>query len=293
MSDSIVIRPLVSPAEMLQAEEVQRQVWGEGDTDILPVHLLQAINLHGGVVIGAFDGDKLVGLVVGFLGADSESPERVAMARLEHYSHILGVLPEYRSRRLGYALKIAQREAVLAQGVRLITWTFDPLLSLNAHLNIRQLGAVCNRYLPNVYGELRDSLNIGQKSDRFVVDWWITSRRVISRLAGERKPLDLAHFLSAGAEKVNPSSLNDEGFVYPAEDVRYSESTLALVEIPADIQAIRSADPALAKAWREGTREIFTNMFEAGYLVTDFVYLRGERYPRSYYVLAHGESTLG
>lgn len=293
MSDSIVIRPLVSPAEMLQAEEVQRQVWGEGDTDILPVHLLQAINLHGGVVIGAFDGDKLVGLVVGFLGADSESPERVAMARLEHYSHILGVLPEYRSRRLGYALKIAQREAVLAQGVRLITWTFDPLLSLNAHLNIRQLGAVCNRYLPNVYGELRDSLNIGQKSDRFVVDWWITSRRVISRLAGERKPLDLAHFLSAGAEKVNPSSLNDEGFIYPAEDVRYSESTLALVEIPADIQAIRSADPALAKAWREGTREIFTNMFEAGYLVTDFVYLRGERYPRSYYVLAHGESTLG
>ena len=293
MSDSIVIRPLVSPAEMLQAEEVQRQVWGEGDTDILPVHLLQAINLHGGVVIGAFDGDKLVGLVVGFLGADSESPERVAMARLEHYSHILGVLPEYRSRRLGYALKIAQREAVLAQGVRLITWTFDPLLSLNAHLNIRQLGAVCNRYLPNVYGELRDSLNIGQKSDRFVVDWWITSRRVISRLAGERKPLDLAHFLSAGAEKVNPSSLNDEGFVYPAEDVRYPESTLALVEIPADIQAIRSADPALAKAWREGTREIFTNMFEAGYLVTDFVYLRGERYPRSYYVLAHGESTLG
>jgi len=293
MPDSIIIRPLVSPAEMLQAEGVQRQVWGEGDTDILPVHLLQAISQHGGVVIGAFDDENLVGLVVGFLGADSESPDRVAMARLEHYSHILGVLPEYRSRRLGYALKIAQRDAVLAQGVRLITWTYDPLLSLNAQLNIRQLGAVCNRYLPNAYGELRDSLNVGQESDRFIVDWWITSRRVTSRLAGERKPLDLAHFLSAGAEKVNPSGLNDEGFVYPADDIRYPESTLGLVEIPADIQAIRREDPPLAKAWRERTREIFTHMFKQGYLVTDFVHLRGEQYPRSYYVLAHGESTLG
>jgi len=293
MNDSISIRPLRTADEMLQAEDLQRAVWGEGDTDVLPVHLLAAIARHGGVVTGAFDGERLVGLVIGFLGADSESPERVAMARLEHYSHILGVLPEYRGYNLGYALKLAQRREVMAQGVRLITWTYDPLLSLNARLNIRQLGAVCNRYLPDAYGELRDALNVGTSSDRFTVDWWITSRRVETRLAGSRKPLDLAHFLSAGAAKVNPCSLDDQGFVYPAEQVEYPGSTLALVEIPADIQAIRRADPDLASAWREHTREIFSHMFEHGYLVTDFVYLSGETFPRSYYVLAYGESTLG
>jgi predicted GNAT superfamily acetyltransferase len=293
MEASIIIRPVMTHQEMLQAEDVQRQVWGEGETDILPVHLLQAISHHGGVVIGAFDGDKMVGLVVGFLGADIESPDRVAMARLEHYSHILGVLPEYRSRGLGYALKVAQREAVLAQGVRLITWTYDPLLSLNARLNIRLLGAVCNRYIADLYGQMRDALNIGQASDRFVVDWWITSRRVTSRLTGARKPLDLAHFLSAGAAKVNPSSLNSQGFVCPGDEVDFPGSTLALVEIPADIQAIRAADPGLAHAWREQTRKIFLHMFETGYLITDFVYLAGEQYPRSYYVLAFGEATLG
>jgi predicted GNAT superfamily acetyltransferase len=293
MENPIVIRALESPEEMLQAEELQRQVWGEGETDILPVHLLLAVSHHGGVVIGAFDGKELVGLVVGFLGADTESPDRVAMARLEHYSHILGVLPEYRSRGIGYLLKVAQRQAVQAQGVRLITWTYDPLLSLNAQLNIRQLGAVCSRYVQDAYGEMRDALNVGQSSDRFVVDWWITSRRVTSRLAGARKPLDLAHFLSAGAEKVNACSLNQQGFIYPSSDVEYPEGTLALVEIPADIQAIRKADPALAQAWREHTRDIFTHMFKHGYLVTDFVYLSGETYPRSYYLLAYGESTLG
>jgi predicted GNAT superfamily acetyltransferase len=293
MVDSIIIRPLKSHQEMLQAEDVQQQVWGEDETDILPVHLLQAISHHGGVVIGAFDGIRLVALVVGFLGADTESPDRVAMARLEHYSHILGVLPAYRGRGLGFALKVAQREAVLAQGVRLITWTYDPLLSLNARLNIRQLGAVCNRYIPDMYGQMRDALNLGQASDRFIVDWWITSRRVTSRLASARKPLDLAHFLSAGAEKVNPSSLNHQGFVYPSDRIDFPESTLALVEIPADIQAIRTADPELARAWREQTREIFTHMFNSGYLITDFVYLKGEQFPRSYYVLAFGEATLG
>ena len=293
MGDRIVIRPLQSADEMLQAEALQRQVWGEGETDILPVHLLLAISHHGGVVIGAFDGEKLVGLVIGFLGADAESPDRVAMARLEHYSHILGVLPEYRSRGIGYSLKVAQREAVLAQGVRLITWTYDPLLSLNAQLNIRQLGAVCNRYLPDAYGEMRDALNLGQSSDRFIVDWWITSRRVTSRLTGARKLLDLAHFLSAGAKKINPCSLNQQGFVYPSDEIIYPEGTLALVEIPADIQTIRRADPALAQAWREQTREIFMHTFNQDYLITDFIYLSGEQYPRSYYLLAYGESTLG
>ncbi len=293
MLDSIEIRTINTHDDVLQVEQVQRAVWPSSEVDIVPAHLLHAIQTHGGVLIGAFEGAQLVGFVLGFLGADSQSPDRVAMARLEHYSHELGVLPAFRGRGIGYALKLAQREYVMKQGIRLITWTYDPLLSLNARLNIRQLGAVCDRYLPNAYGEMRDALNSGLASDRFEVDWWVTSHRVEARLGGERKPLDLAHFLSAGAEKINPATLGDDDLLHPAEALFYPDGTFALVEIPADFNALRTQDAGLANAWRTQTREIFTRVFEQGYLVTDFVYLQGETFPRSYYILSYGETTFG
>lgn len=293
MVDGIEIRPLHGHDEIQQVEAVQRQVWSSSDIDVVPTHILEAIRSHGGVLIGAFDEDHLIGFVLGFLGADSRSPDRVAMSRLEHYSHELAVLPEYRGRGIGYALKLAQRQHVIRQGIRLVTWTYDPLLSLNARLNIRQLGAVCDRYIVDAYGEMRDALNTGLASDRFVVDWWVTSNRVEARLAGERKPLDLAHFLSAGAEKINPATLGHDDLVHPAQELYYPSGTFALVEIPADFAGLRKQDHGLASAWREQTREIFMSVFEKGYLVTDFIYLRGETFPRSYYILSYGETTFG
>jgi predicted GNAT superfamily acetyltransferase len=215
------------------------------------------------------------------------------MARLKHCSHILGVLPEYSGRGIGFQLKAAQREAVIEQGVRLVTWTYDPLLSRNAHLNIRRLGAVCRTYLREVYGSMRDGLNAGDASDRFQVDWWVTSPRVTSRMQGKRAPLDLAHFLSAGAQKLNPANLGSDDFPRPSTSPASPDGMLALVEIPPGYPGLRARDLGLAQAWREQTRLIFTQAFSAGYIVTDFLHLKGERLPRSYYVLSHGEGTLG
>ncbi|MGD8732613.1 MAG: hypothetical protein PVH92_12090, partial [Anaerolineales bacterium] len=226
-------------------------------------------------------------------GTDAQSPGRVAMARLKHYSHELAVHPDYRNRGIGYALKLAQRELVIKQGIRLISWTYDPLLSVNAQLNIRRLGAICSTYIKNAYGEMRDGINVGDQSDRFHVDWWITSKRVQTRLTKERKPLDLAHFLSAGAEKVNPTKLDARDLLLPSEKIYPPEGTFALVEIPPNYQEMKSIDPGLAGHWREQTREIFTDAFRRGYLVTDFIHLREEKYPRSYYLLSYGEGTLG
>ncbi len=293
MVDGIEIRPVRGHDEILQVEAVQRRIWPSSEIDVIPAHILHAIRSHGGVLIGAFEDKRLIGFVLGFLGADSRSSDRVAMARLEHHSHELGVLPEYRGQGIGYALKLAQREYVIKQGIRLITWTFDPLLSLNAQLNIRQLGAVCDHYMPDAYGEMRDALNTGLASDRFVVDWWVTSHRVEARLAGDRKPLDLAHFLSAGAEKINPATLGTDDLIHPAQELFYPSGTFALVEIPSNFIRLRAEDEGLAAAWREQTREIFLRVFEQGYLVTDFVYLRGESFPRSYYILSYGETTFG
>ena len=150
MADPITIRPLTTPSDMLAAEELQRRVWPGNDTEVVPVHMLLAVAHGGGVVLGAHDGGRLIGLVVGFLGTDGAHPDRVAMARLKHCSHMLGVDPAYRDRAIGFQLKVAQRDIVGKQGIRLVTWTYDPLLSRNAHLNIRRLGAVSRTYLREV-----------------------------------------------------------------------------------------------------------------------------------------------
>jgi predicted GNAT superfamily acetyltransferase len=191
------------------------------------------------------------------------------------------------------ALKRAQREVLMKQGIRLATWTFDPMMSLNAYLNIRRLGAVCDTYLRDLYGSLEDKLNAGLPSDRFQVDWWITTARVKVRLEESRAQLDLAHYLSVGAQKVNPASLLDDDLPRPSNSIETPQETFLLAEIPPSFQDLKRADPGLALAWRQHGRELFERLFKAGYLVTDFIYLKGERLPRSYYVLTHGEGTLG
>src|SRR5512141_546470 len=159
------IRPLITLEDFHAAEEVQRAAWGSADIDIAPLHVMLTIAKNGGVVLGAFAQDQLIGFVYGFVGTTDR-----ADAHLKHTSHQMGVLPEWQSRGVGYALKVAQREAVRQQGLRLITWTYDPLESKNARLNIAKLGAVCNTYIRNYYGELRDELNLGLATDRFQVD---------------------------------------------------------------------------------------------------------------------------
>ncbi len=287
------IRPLGSFEDMLRAEDLQRAVWPGSERGIVPAHLLLTVAHNGGVVLGAFEGELLTGFIFGFLGTDPSSPDRVAMARLKHCSHMLGVHPERQGRGLGLDLKLAQRRAVLRQGIRLITWTYDPLLSRNAHLNIRRLGAVCRTYLRNAYGEMEDELNAGLPSDRFQVDWWVTSNRVTSRLEASRPPLDLAHYLGAGVPQLNPASLGPDGLPRPTESPLPAAGNLLLVEIPSDFALIKRRDPGLARAWREHSRQVFETAFAAGYLVTDFIHLKGERIPRSFYLLSFGEGTLG
>lgn len=297
-----ILRILESPEEMLAVEDLQRVIWPGSETEIVPVHLLVTAAHNGGLAIGAFlplEGDekaeKMIGFVFSFPGLDF-TPDG---PRPKHCSHMLGVLPEHRDGGIGFALKRAQWQMVRHQGIDRITWTYDPLLSRNAHLNITRLGAVCNTYLRDVYGNLRDGINTGLKSDRFQVDWWLNTSRVQRRLSRRpRGELDLAHFLAAGAYIVSPAQENDEGWLAPPSSLSPlpemgagSNAPILLVEIPAEFQALKQADPNLALAWRFHTRNLFEELFQRGYLVTDFIFLRG-RQPRSYYALTHGDSTL-
>lgn len=285
----IDIRPLDSIAEFRAVEQLQRQVWNSDDLEVAPLHMLTTVAHNGGVLLGAFEGEALVGFVFGFLGTDESSPNRPAMARLKHCSHMLGVLPAYRDQGLGYQLKLAQREVVIKQGIRLITWTYDPLESRNARLNIARLGAVCQTYWRNIYGDMADALNAGLPSDRFQVDWWITSARIKERLFGQRAALVLDSFLSAGTPILNPTHVApDDGLPRPAPDPGLPTGTFALVEIPSDIQAIKAHDIVLARAWRQQIREIFENAFAEGYLITDFFRENLAGRERSFYAISFG-----
>ena len=285
------IRPLKTLDDFHAAEAVQRAVWDSADLDIVPLHIMLTIARNGGVALGAFARDQLVGFVLGFLGTSNRyGAEAPATVKLKHCSHELGVLPDWQGRGVGYALKVAQREAVLNQGVRLITWTYDPLESRNARLNIARLGAVCSTYLRDYYGELRDDLNQGLATDRFQVDWWVASRRIETRLTRQRPPLQLHHYLEVGAPIINPAAWNDRELPVCHDPIAAPPPDRFLVEFPADFQAIRRADDALALAWRLHLRSICEAAFASGYTVLDFVHEPGRR-ARSCYVLQRIESS--
>jgi predicted GNAT superfamily acetyltransferase len=291
---AIEVRPLVEMAEIDQVEDIQRQTWGMSEAEIMPARMMHALRHNGAALLGAFDGDQLVGFVLGVLGTVEELRERidqVAAARLQMYSVIMGVLPEYQERGVGFQLKRAQREFALRIGVRLVTWTYDPLESRNAYFNIAKLGAVCQRYKRDFHGEL-GGINAGLPTDRFHIDWWVTTSRVEKRMSqAPRRPLGLDAFLSGGATIINPARQHDGKLPLPAETLVDSDASILLVEIPQDFQAIKRADMRLAQSWRAHSREIFERLFAAGYIVTDFVLDKGggDRPGGSFYGLTHGD----
>jgi predicted GNAT superfamily acetyltransferase len=227
-SNNVSIRQIETFAELRAVEELQKEVWGIPDIDVVPLTQLIAAKAAGGVLLGAFDGETLVGFVYGFVAEED--------GEMAHHSHMLAVKNEYRNFNLGYKLKLAQREEVLAQGINLITWTFDPLQSLNAYFNFTKLGVICDRYMINFYGEEASSFLHQSGTDRFWVKWWLTSDRVVKRLAATKAELE-----------------------DPADKL--------LIEIPADVNALSNED---AWEWRQRTRRAFTDAIDEGYVVREF-----------------------
>ena len=282
-----VIKLLETPEEMSSVEDLQRLVWPGSETDVVPAHVFITAVHNGGLVIGAFDHHQMIGFVFGFPGLES-TPDG---PRPKHCSHMMGIHPEYRDSGVGFALKRAQWQMVRHQGLDHITWTYDPLLSRNARLNIAKLGAVCNTYRRSEYGDMRDGLNAGLPSDRFQVDWWINTRRVDRRLGKRaRRPLKLENFSKAELHPLYAvhASHQTGGWPRPSEHFSPPEGHIALAEIPTNFSALKDADFSLARDWRFFSREVFETAFASGYIVTDFVFDQD----RSFYVLSNGESTL-
>jgi len=282
----ITIRPLVTLDEMRPAVELQRVYWGNDLESVVPAHMLFSLAQHGGHVLAAFADQQLVGILIGYLGTDGD-PDRPALTNLQIISKRMVVLPGFRGGGVGYRLKLAQRQLAIRAGVRLVTWTFDPLLALNAHLNLHKLAAICPAYLVNYYGTNKDGgLAALGSSDRLVVEWWVTHRRVDVRLSGARGDLRLPQYLEAATPILNATTPTADGFPVPPETTRAAGGTLALLEIPIDFPALRAAHPTLAIRWRETTRAVFQTMLGRGCVATDFLRAAHEGRDRAFYVLS-------
>ncbi len=256
------IRPIEDLGEIKQVVQLQKDVWGFGDIDVVPLPMLVPSSEFGGTLLGAFDGARLVGFVYGFLAREHGN-------YLIH-SQMLGVHRDYRHRGLGLRLKLAQREKVIESGLDRITWTFDPLQTVNAALNFARLGVVCDCYRVNFYGESTSSFLHGNGTDRMLVTWFLETRRVRERIAGqfpEERILDEI--------RQAPALLSVDAGCAPRLDPGCLGAETLRVEVPIGPEPLQAEQ---ARQWRAATREALANALAAGFRVDEFCRSNGAGY---------------
>jgi predicted GNAT superfamily acetyltransferase len=272
-------RHLDSPEEFREVEYVQRDAWGLGTEPPVPATILRAFQDNGGLLLGAFDGEALLGFTMGFLGREG--------ATTFHYSHMTAVRRAAQRRRLGYDLKRYQRNEVLAQGLREIRWTFDPLQCKNASLNVHRLGGRPVRYFPRYYGVMADAINAGLETDRMLLVWSLESDRVRDHLTA---PGDVPESAVARWRKTQPlieTAVGPMGVRVPFRS--HPPEALELnLEIPNDMDRVRDAGPTAIRTWREATRAAFLLAFAKGYAVDDVLTIPVEGEERCFYLLGPG-----
>jgi predicted GNAT superfamily acetyltransferase len=276
---TITYRDLKTLEEYAQVVELERVIWGPGYDEVVPVPILAVTVMRGGILIGAFDSARMIGFVYSLPGIKDGKPMQ--------WSHMLGVLNEYRDAGVGRALKLLQRERTLAMGLDLLEWTYDPMQAMNAHLNFAKLGVVVEEYEENVYGESSSPLHKGNPTDRFVAQWRVRDAEVARRLAHTtRAP---AH--TSGLPDGRPvNRVEESGEFLESVDVDLSlDARRLLVHIPMRFTEMLARNPELALAWRICTRAIFTTYFARGYQAVDFILDRSRR--RGTYLLALHDAT--
>lgn len=247
----VTVRQLRSIDEMRAGVELFDAIWRPSDgTSIMKIEFLQALASANSYVAGAFDGDVLLGACAGFWGPPS---------RHTLHSHIAGVAEVAQGRHLGFALKVHQRAWALEQGVRTITWTFDPLVRRNAYFNIGKLGGRVRTYYVDHYGSMLDDLNGDDESDRLKLEWDLTSPRTARCCAGQ--PLD-------AVPRTAPPVLSQDRSGRPV--VTSSDASEVLVTVPVGIETLRHRDPDLAGSWRLAVRDVLGGLLSEGGQVDAF-----------------------
>ncbi len=180
-AETVKLRNCTEVEEFRTCVALQKDVWGFADNELVPLRIFSLAPKIGGQVIGAWDGEALIGFAFSIPGT------RNGHAYL--HSHMLAVRSDYRNSGLGRRIKLFQREDAIANGYELMEWTFDPLEIKNAYFNLERLGAIARRYNINQYGITSSPLQGFLPTDRLVAEWWLTSRRVQTLLSRGKRPI--------------------------------------------------------------------------------------------------------
>jgi predicted GNAT superfamily acetyltransferase len=229
MSEGIVVRKCGTLPEFQDCVALQREIWRETDLEVEPPAMFVVAAHSGGQVLGAFDGTHLVGYTLAVAGWREGKPYL--------HSHHTGIHPDFRDHGIGRRLKLFQREEALARGIRLVEWTFDPLELRNAHFNLNRLGAICRRYLPNLYGVTTSPLHRGLATDRLMAEWQLDSPRVVAAIGGLTPELADAP---------------------------------ATIELPGALEQWKQGDPAQVESVQAHLRAEFGKWFGRGYAAVGF-----------------------
>lgn len=240
------LAPLGTVEDAAAIARVIDATWGEQP---IGTEVVRALAESGNEPYGAFAGEELVAFVLGWAGVDAEG--------LHMHSHMLAALPDRRHAGLGYALKLAQRAQALERGIHTVRWTFDPLVARNAYFNLAKLGAIADRFTRAFYGEMGDTLNRGDRSDRLTVRW------DLDRPPGPREvPGSPATALRRNGDGSDP---------FPALTREATDPAAAVVaEIPPDYAALRAREPSIAARWRDAVAEVVEASFARGLVAAGF-----------------------
>jgi predicted GNAT superfamily acetyltransferase len=226
----IEVRPLTEHEQFQEAVQLQQEIWGFTDIELLPVRLFVVATKVGGQAFGAYDDARLAGFCLAIPGLKAGGGYYL-------HSHMLGVSNGYRDKGVGRMLKLEQRKDALARGIHLIEWTFDPLEIKNAWFNVERLGVIVRRYLPNQYGTTTSHLHGGLPTDRLVAEWWVAGARATAIVDGQP-------------------------FQRPLVEAR--------IPVPSDIADIRVQNVARAREIQAGIGAQFKECFGRGLAVTGF-----------------------
>ena len=242
MMMEVVLRQLETIDELTTVRTLEDEIW---KNDAIPTHQTSTAIKHGGITVGAFVDEQLVGFSYGWPGFKA--------GQVYFCSHNMGIDENFRSLGIGEKLKRKQREIAKESGYEFISWTFDPLETRNAYLNLTKLGAYCHTYIENCYGEIKDGLNSGLPTDRFQVKWEV-GELPIEKLTLPKRFSDIIPWEMTGDQFPKITTID-----------HLTLDPFVQIPVPSMLQEMKQKDMELALDWRLKTREIFQYYFQHGY----------------------------
>ncbi|MCY4105103.1 MAG: hypothetical protein OXG02_00120 [Chloroflexi bacterium] len=285
---NLQIRRLSTYEDIQTIMPLQRATWGaEQAGGLVPAQMLIHLVRYGGHVLAAYSQQQLVGFIIGYIGLQDG---QIVMA-----SKRMVVKPEFRNLGIAMQLKLAQRKLAIEQNVELITWTFSPTMSVNAHFNLNKLGGVAKRYDVNVYGTDTPLSTLGN-SDRLLVEYWVNAERVRERADPSVSPPRRPDQPVDAALVLNPSQAVDLAWRIPgpiaeiaaADEQREGLPKIVFIELPTDFAAILAQDPTSAASWQTQLRQLLLQWLNQNdYLITGLLQTKEteSHTRRAYYIL--------